>query len=163
MLCEKSEIQDIPLFRTLFVFNISSFSQPFPTIQTQLDRKQTLIYKTSRKRNQTCGRGPSGVYNTPLLDIGGEADSDLVEIAAEDRPAPDGGTVVDGDLASKEHVGGHEGVSGDLGEPLAERDDLPLPSVVPLHSIRRFRNLRRRFGCESAAEELVVLRGERGG
>ena len=73
--------------------------------------------------------------NAPLLDIGAEADGDLVEVTAEHATVPDGGAVVDGDLASEDDVGGHVGVDGDLGEPLSQRDDAALPPVVPLHAI----------------------------
>lgn len=104
--------------------------------------------------------------DAPLLDIGAEPDSDLVQIAPKDRPVPDGGSVVDGHLAGEDDVGSHVGVNGDFGEPLAERDDLALSSVVPFHSIWRFCDIRGGcccFGGESAAEEVVVVRGERGG
>lgn len=70
-----------------------------------------------------------------LLDVGAEADSDLVEIAAKNGAVPDGGSVVDGDLTGENDVGCHVGVDGDLGEPLAQGDDPPLASVVPFHAI----------------------------
>lgn len=70
-----------------------------------------------------------------LLDVGAEADGDFVEVAAEDGAAPDGGAVADGDLAGKDSVRRHVGVDGDLWEPLPQRDDLPLASVIPSHSI----------------------------
>lgn len=103
-----------------------------------------------------------------LLDVGAESDGYLVEIATEDGAVPDGGSVIDGDLAGEDDVGGHVGVDGDLREPLAEGDDLALPPVVPFHAIWRFCDLRRGggggcggccFGGESTAEE-VVVRGE---
>lgn len=113
---------------------------------------------------QSCGRRPSCVDDAPLLHIGAEAKSDLVEIASKDRSIPNGGSIADGDLAGEHDVGGNIGIDGDLGEPLTEGDDLPLSSVVPFHSIWRFCDLRRRrwgcFGGESAAEEVVVVRGE---
>lgn len=103
--------------------------------------------------------------DTPLLDIGAETDGDLVEVAPEDRPAPDGRPVVDRDLAREDHVRGHVGVDGDLGEPLPQRDDLPLASVVPFHAIRRRRrrDRLRSLGGEAAAEGAVAVVGNRGG
>lgn len=60
--------------------------------------------------------------NASLLDVGAEPDGDLVEIATEDGATPDGGSIVDGDLAGENDVGRHVGVDGDLGDPLAQRD-----------------------------------------
>ncbi|KAE9451213.1 hypothetical protein C3L33_16882, partial [Rhododendron williamsianum] len=100
-------------------------------------------------------------------DRDGDDDSiDLVQIAPKDRPVPDEGSFVDDHLAGEDDVGSHVGIDGDLGEPLAERDDLAVSSVVPFHSIWQFCDLRGGYCCfgdESATEEVVVVRGERGG
>lgn len=94
--------------------------------------------------------------NAAFLNVGAESNGDLVEIAAEDRAGPDGGSVVDSDLAGEHHVRGHVGVHGDLRKPLPQRYDLPLPSVVPLHAICRLRDaLRRSFGGQRALEGQV--------
>lgn len=115
-----------------------------------------------------------------LLDVGGEAEGDLVEVAAEDGAVPHGGGVVDRDLPREDGVGGDERVDGDLGYPLPERDDLPLAPVVPPHPIprdrrrsrrrrlrrRRMSRRRRRLGGggegEAAAEEGAEGGGGRG-
>ena len=97
--------------------------------------------------------------NRLLLNIGAETDGDFVEISPEDGAVPDGRAVADGDLAGENHVGSNVCVDGDLREPLAKQDDLSLASVIPLHSIRRFGDLCRRFGGESAAEKVVGSEG----
>lgn len=74
--------------------------------------------------------------DTPFLNIGAEADGDLIEIAAEDRAGPNGGSVVDPDLSRQDHVWRHEGVDGDLREPLTEWNYHSLTSVVPFDPIR---------------------------
>nr|GMD32013.1 hypothetical protein Iba_chr09bCG4230 [Ipomoea batatas] len=92
----------------------------------------------SNLSNPISDRGrPSGVNDTSLLDIGAEADGDLVEIPAENGAIPDRGAVPDGYLTGEYDVGGHVGVHSYLRGPLPERDDLSLPSIVPLDSIRR--------------------------
>ena len=78
--------------------------------------------------------------NTAFLDAGAESNGDFIEIAPKNRPGPNGGSVADGDLASKDHVGCHVSVHCDLRKPLPQRYDLPLPSVVPTHAIRRGRD-----------------------
>jgi len=104
--------------------------------------------------NLTCGRRPSRVKNTAFLNIGTESDADLVEIAAEDGAGPNGGSVPNGDLAGEDHVGCHVSIDSHFREPLPQRYYLPLPSVVPLHPIRRrsyrFCCLRRKraFHCQ---------------
>lgn len=75
--------------------------------------------------------------DTAFLDIGAEPNLDLVEIAAENRAGPDGGSVVDRDLSRQHHVGRHVGINGDLREPLPQRYYLPLTSVVPPNTIWR--------------------------
>lgn len=98
-----------------------------------------------------------------LLNVGAESDGDLVEIAAEDGAGPDGGAVADGDLAGQDYVRRHVGVDGDLGEPLPQRDDLPLTSVVPFHPILRRPNGLRRLRGERALEEALLRRRRAGG
>ena len=71
-----------------------------------------------------------------FLNIGAESDGDLIEIAAEDRPGPNGCSVADRDLTRQDHVGCHVSVDGDLREPLAERNYPSLTSVVPFDPIR---------------------------
>lgn len=98
-----------------------------------------------------------------FLNVGAESNADLVEIAAEDRTGPDGGSVVYGDLAGEHHVRGHVSVHGDLRKPLPQRYDLPLPSVVPPHAIGRLRNgLRRCLGGQRALEDRVEVGGAQG-
>lgn len=111
-----------------------------------------LIF-TKNWKNLTCRGGPCGVKNTALLNIGAETDADLVEIATEDATRPNGGSVPDGDLAGENHVRCHVSIDGNFGEPLSQRNYLPLTSVVPVHSIRRrsyrFRCLRRKSAFRS--------------
>lgn len=124
--------------------------------------KQNRATATRPAKKLTCGRGPSSVKDTALLNIGAESDADLVEIAAEDGTRPDGGSVPDGDLAGEDHVGCHVSIDGHFGEPLPQRDYLPLPSVVPFHPIRRrsyrFRCLRSKsaFSCRQPRLHVVL-------
>jgi hypothetical protein len=89
-----------------------------------------------------------------LLYVGAEAERDLVEVPPQDCAAPDGGAVVDGDLAGEHGLGGDVSVHGHLGHPLSQRNKLPLPTIVPPHPIRahgrgasRAGRRRRRGGC----------------
>jgi hypothetical protein len=88
-----------------------------------------------------------------LLDVGAEAERDLVEVPPQDGAAPDGGAVVHGDLAGEHGLGSNVRVNGHLGHPLSQRDELPLAPVVPPHSIRAHgrgggrAGGRRRGGC----------------
>ena len=66
----------------------------------------------------TCGGEPGSVEDAALLDVGAEPDGDLLEVAAEDGFVPDGGAVVDGDLAGEDDVGSDVCVHGNLGHPL---------------------------------------------
>jgi hypothetical protein len=76
------------------------------------------------------------VEDASLLHVGAEAERDLVEIPPQHGAAPDGGAVVDGDLASEHSLRRDIGVHGYLWHPLPERHQLPLPAVVPSHPIR---------------------------
>lgn len=82
---------------------------------------------------ETCGRRPGGVEDASLLDVGAEAEGDLVEVTAQHGAAPHGGAVVDGDLPGQHGLRGDVGVDGHLGHPLPERHQLALPAVVPPH------------------------------
>lgn len=97
---------------------------------------------------RTCRGSPRGVEDATLLDIGAESDRDLVEIATEDRSVPDRRAIVDGDLPRENNIRGDIRVDGDLREPLPQRNDPPLPPVIPLHPIggrTRRRRLRRQI------------------
>ena len=69
----------------------------------------------------TCRCRPGGVEYAPLLDVGAEAESDLVEVSPQHGAAPDGRAIVDGDLAGEHGLGSHVRVDGHLGQPLPER------------------------------------------
>lgn len=96
--------------------------------------------QSQREWTGTCWRGPGGVKDAAFLDIGAESNSNLVEITAEDGASPNGGSIIDGNLAGQNHVRCHVGINGDLREPLTKRYYLPLPSVVPPHAIWRLRD-----------------------
>lgn len=98
------------------------------------------IQRNQREWIGTCWGGPGGVKDAAFLDIGAESNSNLVEIATEDGAGPDGGSIIDGNLAGQHHVRGHVGINSDLREPLPKRYYLPLPSVVPPHAIWRLRD-----------------------
>ena len=59
-----------------------------------------------------------------MEDIGGELDGELAEIAVdEDGSIPDGGTIINIDLADKDDVGGDICIDSDLRYPLPQGED----------------------------------------
>ena len=71
--------------------------------------------------------------DTFVLNIGGEANGDLVEVTAEDRSIPDRGSIKDIDSAGDDGVGGNIRVHGDVREDVMHRNNPALPTIVPLH------------------------------
>jgi hypothetical protein len=103
------------------------------------------------------------VEDASLLDVGAEAEGDLVEVTAQHGAAPHGGAVVDGDLPGQHGLRGDVGVNGHLGHPLPERHQLALPAVVPPHPIRARRGGRGRGGGRRWGRRRGGGRGRCGG